>query len=188
MTYDKNNTPIKFVTCRMEEGKRYTLAEIFGIAESIRKEILQYIKDKKRADVEQFAIETEYPSGTYHIHIYQTEKLIKTFTDYTVEEMDKILRDHDGLRLRPLTVMVDDENGINRAKTKNETMFKFIHDLKEENIYTQNKRIKKDEVEQITREIFDGRLNSRKRHRFDVTTKEGIRIECKGMGAKITQD
>ena len=69
MTYDKKTTPIKFVTCRMEEGKRYTLAEIFGIAESIRKEILQYMKDKKRADVEQFAIETEYPSGTYHIHI-----------------------------------------------------------------------------------------------------------------------
>jgi hypothetical protein len=58
--------------------------------------------------------------------------------------------------------------------------------LKEENIYTQNKRIKAEEVERITKEIFNGRLNSRKRHRFDVTTEEGIRIECKGMSAKIT--
>lgn len=186
MTYDKKTTPIKFTASRMEEGKRYTLAEIFGIAESIRKEILQYMKDKKHAGVELFAIETEYPASVYHIHTYRTEKLMETFSNYTFEEMDKILRDHDGLRLRPLTVTIDDENGINRAKTKNETMFKFIHDLKEENIYTQNKRIKAEEVERITKEIFNGRLNSRKRHRFDVTTNEGIRIECKGMSGKIT--
>jgi hypothetical protein len=186
MTYEKKNTPIKFTACKMVEGKRYTLAEVLEIAESIRTEILQYLKDKRRADVELFAIETEYPASVYHIHTYRTEKLIETFTAYTVEEMDKILRDHDGLRLRPLTVAADDDNGINRAKTKNETMFKFVHDLKEENIFTQGKRIKAEEVERITKEIFNGRLNSRKRHRFDVTTEEGIRIECKGMSAKIT--
>lgn len=188
MMYDKTNAPLKFTTCKMIEGKRYTLEEILEIAESIRKEILQYLKSKKWADVEQFAIETEYPAGVYHIHIYRTEKLIANFTNYTYEELDRILRDHDGLRLRPLTVTIDDEEGNNRAKTRNETMFKFVHDLKEECIYTQNKRIKMEEVERITKEIFNGRLNSRKRHRFDVTTEEGIHIECKGMGAKITQD
>lgn len=186
MMYDKTNTPIKFTTCRMLEGEKYTLEQVFAIAESIRTEILQYMKDKRRAEVEIFAIETEYPSGTYHIHTYRTEKLIQMFSGYTVEELDKILRDHDGLRLRPLTVTVDDEEGKNRKKTKNETAFEFVHNLKEECIYTQNKRIKQEEVERITKEIFDGRLNTRKRHRFDVTTKEGEHIECKGMGAKIT--
>lgn len=188
MMYDKKNTPIKFTTCRMLEGERYTLEQVLAIAESIRKEILLYLKSKKRADVEQFAIETEYPAGTYHIHIYHTEKLIANFSNYTFEEMDRILRDHDGLRLRPLTVAVDDEERNNRKKTRNETMFKFVHDLKEECIFSRNKRMKMEEVEQITNEIFEGRLNTRKRHRFDVTTKEGIHIECKGMGAKITQD
>ena len=186
MMYDKTNTPIKFTTCRMLEGEKYTLDEVLAIAESIRKEILQYMKDKRRADVELFAIETEYPAGTYHIHIYHTDKLIQTFANYTVEELDKIMRDHDGLRMRPLTVTVDDEEGKNRKKTKNETMFELVHDLKEECIYTQNKRIKAEDVERITKEIFRGRLNTRKRHRFDVTTEEGDHIECKGMGAKIT--
>lgn len=148
--------------------------------------VIRYIDSKMNSDVRTFAIETEYPAGTYHIAIYRAADIKRFVNNLSCEDFGKLFRDHDGLRLRPLTV--GEDNAKNRNSTKNAVMFRFVHDLPLETIYSQEGRIKMQDVERITAEILDGKENGRrKNHAADVVNADGYgKIECKGMGGKLS--
>ena len=146
-----------------------------------RSAIVSYLREKRNAQVATLALETEYPAGTYHIHLYDLREMLAWIETLTDAEILRIFRYKDGLRLRPLTVA--ENTPENREKTRNLLMFQLVHDRKLTVIYSQDSRIKADDVERITADILAGRENNRKRHRFDVSTKgEFGKVECKGMG------
>lgn len=151
-----------------------------------KQEIMDYIRGKMRAQVAYFALETEFPAGHYHIKLYETRVLFDFVAALNESEMNRIFREHAGIRIRPLTVAVDTEE--NRAKTKNPLMFKLVHDLAVCEIYEQDGRIKAEDVERITAEILHGKNNTRVRHRFDVSSIYLGRIECKGMSGLMVAD
>lgn len=146
-----------------------------------RAAIVSYLREKREAQVATLALETEYPAGTYHIHLYDLREMLAWIQTLTDAEILRIFRYKDGLRLRPLTVAADTSE--NREKTRNLLMYQLVHDRKLSVIYSQDSRIKAEDVERITADILSGRENNRKRHRFDVSTKgEFGKVECKGMG------
>lgn len=146
-----------------------------------RAAIVSYLREKRDAQVATLALETEYPAGTYHIHLYDLREMLAWIKTLTDAEILRIFRYKDGLRLRPLTVA--ENTPENREKTRNLLMFQLVHDRKLSVIYSQESRIKAEDVERITADILEGRENNRKRHRFDVSTKgEFGKVECKGMG------
>lgn len=144
--------------------------------------IMRYLRFKRDSGVQTFALECEYPAGTYHIHLYDLRELIAWLGTMDNAELKELFREKDGLRLRPLTT------GAQGSRVRNLLMYQMVHEKAFACIYTQDGRISATEVEEITAEIADGKLNTgRKGHRYDVSSAEWGKIECKGMGGMFAQ-
>jgi tRNA threonylcarbamoyladenosine modification (KEOPS) complex Pcc1 subunit len=140
---------------------------------------LNYLYSLRAHKVQTMALETEYPAGTYHIHMYALDAIIDFVEGLEGDDIMRILRYHAGLRTRPFTV-----GNPSSTRIRNAILHHLVLEMEHVEIYSQQGRIEWRTVEQLTRLEIGGKDVSKLRNTYcDLKLLQGYGLtECKAMG------